>query len=223
MRGAHTSERKFKAILKAFVSRTEANIAAKNNNLNRHSVEAIYSKIRQRIALINKQEEIRNVAFAEVDESYFGAKRVRGKAGRGAKGKTIVFGLRSGNKVHAEKVPNCRRNTLIPIIVRCCAIDARIHSDGFKSYKCLKKMGYDHKVIKHSEEEFSKVIDGEKVHTNGIETAWSCCKTKLSRYRGIHPSRFDLYLAECVFRFNHRQEDIYMILLSLFRADPIAN
>ena len=29
----------------------------------------------------------------EVDESYFGAHRVRGKCGRGAYGKTIVFGL----------------------------------------------------------------------------------------------------------------------------------
>ena len=29
----------------------------------------------------------------EVDESYFGARRVRRERGRGAKGKTIVFGL----------------------------------------------------------------------------------------------------------------------------------
>ena len=29
----------------------------------------------------------------EADESYFGAKRIRGKRGRGAGGKTIVFGL----------------------------------------------------------------------------------------------------------------------------------
>ena len=31
----------------------------------------------------------------ELDESYFGAKRVRGKRGRGATGKTPVFGLPS--------------------------------------------------------------------------------------------------------------------------------
>ena len=29
-----------------------------------------------------------------MDESYFGARRIRGKRGRGAKGKTIVFGLK---------------------------------------------------------------------------------------------------------------------------------
>jgi transposase-like protein len=36
----------------------------------------------------------------EVDERYFGARRVSGKRGRGTKGKTIVFGLlKQGNKV----------------------------------------------------------------------------------------------------------------------------
>ena len=29
-----------------------------------------------------------------MDESYFGARRIRGKRGRGAKGKTIVFGIK---------------------------------------------------------------------------------------------------------------------------------
>jgi hypothetical protein len=33
------------------------------------------------------------VGQIEVDESYFGARRVRGKRGCGALGKTIVFGL----------------------------------------------------------------------------------------------------------------------------------
>ncbi|CAC9541085.1 Mobile element protein, partial [uncultured Gammaproteobacteria bacterium] len=44
----------------------------------------------------------------EVDESYFGARRVRGKRGRGALGETIVFGLlKRGDKVYTEIVPNC--------------------------------------------------------------------------------------------------------------------
>jgi len=33
----------------------------------------------------------------ECDESYFGAKRIRGKRGRGAAGKTPVFGLLKRN------------------------------------------------------------------------------------------------------------------------------
>ena len=49
----------------------------------------------------------------ELDESYFGAKRVRGKKGRGAAGKTPVFGLlkrdervyeRDSNKLHQRAI-----------------------------------------------------------------------------------------------------------------------
>ncbi len=43
------------------------------------------------------------VGQLEVDESYFGTRRVRGKRGRGASGKTIVFGLlKRGGKVHTQ-------------------------------------------------------------------------------------------------------------------------
>jgi len=44
----------------------------------------------------------------EIDESYFGARRVRGKRGRGAGGKTPVIGLlKRGGKVFTEIVENC--------------------------------------------------------------------------------------------------------------------
>jgi len=41
----------------------------------------------------------------EVDENFFGPRRVKGKKGRGAYGKTIVFGICKRNgKVYTEKV-----------------------------------------------------------------------------------------------------------------------
>src|SRR5436853_60606 len=60
--------------------------------LTRPSVSRIFVKIRNRIA----EECERASPFGgtvEVDESYFGARRVRGKRGRGALGKQIVFGI----------------------------------------------------------------------------------------------------------------------------------
>jgi transposase-like protein len=46
----------------------------------------------------------------EVDESYFGAKRVRGKRGRGTGGKTKVFGIKKrGNKVYTQIVEQLLR------------------------------------------------------------------------------------------------------------------
>ena len=52
-----------------------------------------------------------------VDEPFFGPRRVKGKRGRGAFGKTIVFGLFKRNgKVYTEIVPNCSKDTLQGII-----------------------------------------------------------------------------------------------------------
>ena len=48
----------------------------------------------------------------EVDKSYFGARRVRGKKGRGAGGKTIVFGiLERQGKVYTEIVPDASKSS----------------------------------------------------------------------------------------------------------------
>ena len=55
--------------------------------------------------------------IVEVDESFFGARRVKGRRGRGAYGKTIVFGIfeRQG-RVYTEIVPDGSKPTLQGII-----------------------------------------------------------------------------------------------------------
>ncbi len=62
-------------------------------------------------------EAKKEIGEYELDELCFGAKRVRGKRGRGAAGKTPVFGLlKRGEKVFVTIVPNCSKETLMPII-----------------------------------------------------------------------------------------------------------
>jgi len=56
----------------------------------RKQTNRIYKKLRERIK--DMCHEFPLSGEVEVDESYFGARRIRGKRGRGAYGKTIVFG-----------------------------------------------------------------------------------------------------------------------------------
>ena len=49
----------------------------------------------------------------EMDESYFGARRVRGKKGRGAYGKTIVFRLKAEKREGLLKMAQKRRFCLL--------------------------------------------------------------------------------------------------------------
>ena len=53
----------------------------------------------------------------EIDENYFGAKRVRGKRGRGAGKKTPVFGmLKRNGRVYTQIVKGCSASELLPIL-----------------------------------------------------------------------------------------------------------
>ena len=150
----------------------------------------------------------------ELDESYFGAKRVRGKRGRGAAGKTPVFGLlkRDGN-VYVEVVDNCSREQLMPIIQGKILENSTIHTDGWRAYDGLILYGYDHYRVYHSYNEFAR----GKCHVNGIEAFWSYAKRRMSKFNGTHDEKFVLHLKECEFRYNNKDLDLYKIILKLVR------
>jgi transposase-like protein len=122
-------------------------------------VNTIYLKIRQRLAQSCEQDSPLQGAV-EVDESYFGAHRARGKRGRGAYGKTIVFGLlKRQGKVYTEIVPDCSRATLQGIIRGRVEPDTVIHSDGWHGYDGLVDIGFDkHFRVHHGENEFANVL-----------------------------------------------------------------
>ena len=112
-------------------------------NLNRSTVNNIYRKSRERIAELCGAESPFTNGEVELDESYFGARRVRGIRGRGARGKTPVFGmLKRGDKVYTQIVKNCSISELLPIIKGRIDTGAIIYSDGFKSYDGLVNYGY---------------------------------------------------------------------------------
>ena len=106
-----------------------------------------------------------------MDESYFGARRIRGKRGRGAKGKTIVFGLKKRKgKVYTQIIKNCSKNEILPLINTKIDKGTIIFTDGFKTYDSLVDLGYKkHYRVHHGNNEFSKKAGKIKNHINGIE------------------------------------------------------
>jgi transposase-like protein len=90
--GAHLSERKFRELLRLFAADVPALATADLTGLNRNTVNRYFRLFRERITEIGERESPFQ-GEVELDESYFGARRVLGRRGRGALGKTIVFGL----------------------------------------------------------------------------------------------------------------------------------
>jgi len=56
---------------------------------------------------------------------------------------------------------------------------------------------------------------------NGIESFWGYAKHRLYKFKGIPKENFEIYLKETELRFNHRGQDLYKILLKLFRENPL--
>ena len=80
---SHISERKFKEIIRLFSFDLTASQIAYVVKINRNTINHILKKLRQRITDICEQESPFKKGEVEIDESYFGARRVRGKKGRG--------------------------------------------------------------------------------------------------------------------------------------------
>jgi len=201
-----------KNILLHFSEDITASKAAVLVGVNRNTINRYYSLFREKILKASVAELKLLDGEFECDESYFGAKRVRGKRGRGAAGKTPVFGLlKRDGKVFVSIVKNCSRQELMPIIKGHVLEGSTLHTDGWKAYDGLLLNGYTHHRVHHSKNEFAR----GKNHVNGIEAFWSFAKRRLAKFNGIACHKFNLHLKECEFRFNYRNQNLYDKMLEV--------
>lgn len=206
------SKQKVKKILLHFAADITASKTSILVGVNRNTVNRYYSLFRKKIYESLQAKKTLTSGEFECDESYFGAKRIRGKRGRGAGGKIPVFGLlKREGQVFVSIVKNCSKKELWPIIKGHVRRGSILHTDGWKAYDGLILNGYKHRRIHHSENEFAR----GKNHVNGIESFWSFAKRRLAKFNGIPPNKFELYLKECEFRFNYRHHNLYDILLKI--------
>ena len=192
-------------LVEFFVLEVTARSAASVLGLQPNTAALYYRKLRQLIAhqLALVEHEVFD-GSVELDESYFGGVR-KGKRGRGAAGKVVVFGLlKRGGKVYAKVVDNARTATLMPVIQRKIAPDSVVYTDSFRSYDALDVSQFHHVRINHSQE-FAR----GRNHINGIENFWNQAKRILRKYNGVPRQSFPLFIKECEFRFNygtHKQQ-----------------
>ena len=214
-------ERKFRQILECFCADICVSKIAVLCKVSRPCVNRIVQQIRLLIA--KECEKISKISGEiEVDESYFGAKRVRGKRGRGAGKKTPVFGMLKRNGcVYTHVVKHCSAKELQSIIKEFSELEeSEIYSDGFKSYDGLVDFGAKaHYRVKHSKNEFAN----GRSHINGIENFWGFAKFRLAKFRGIKRENFVFHLKETEFRYNTKNlgQNLYQILLKLIRENPV--
>lgn len=212
------SETRFREFLRCFALDLTATQAAQITGLSLRTAKVLYQKIRVRIAEACDRESLLS-GEVELDESYFGPRRVPGKHGRGAGRKIIVFGLlKRRGKVYTQIVPNCTRKTLRAIIEDRVDRSSTLYSDRLRVYDGLVDVGFArHFRVQHNRDEFVRGAS----HINGIESFWSFSKRRLQKFNGVPARTFFLHLKECEWRFNNRHQDPYKQLLKVLRENPL--
>lgn len=170
-------------------------------------------QIREHMARVDGESPLSG--HVEVDETYVGGKR-KGKRGRGADGKTVLFGMmqRDGD-VMTRVVPDAKTNSIQPIILENVEKKSTVHSDEWHAYKKLGKKGYKHKVVNHGAGEY---VNGN-THVNSIEGYWSHLKKSIhSTHIHVSKKKLEMYAKEFEYRFNSRKnpERMFPELISTF-------
>lgn len=170
-------------------------------------------QIRKHMATVDGEHILSGIV--EIDETLVGGKR-KGKRGRGADGKTVVFGmLEKDGDIVTKVVPNVKAKTLKPLIHENVEKGTEIQTDELKSYCGLDKQGYSHNTVNHSDEQY---VDGD-THVNSIEGYWSRLKNSIKGTH-VHVSgkHLDKYAKEFEYRYNSRgnPDSMFPELVSTF-------
>jgi len=216
---AKISVYEIKKIIKCFCLDINASKTAQLLDINRNTINHWYMIFRKAIYVHQMKEFDKMIEEAEVDESYFGAKRVCGfkgklKRGRGTL-KQPVFGiLKRDGRVYTEIIPNCKKKTLQAIIKGKIDKSAIIYSDGWRGYDGLVDVGYDkHFRVNHGKNEFAR---GNGIHINGIENFWSFTKRRLAKFNGVK-EYFELHLKESEWRYGKNCDTLKKELWKIYK------
>ena len=191
-----------KKIMKCFCVDLDATKTALLLGLNRNTINRYFKLFREAIYRQRQREAGYLSGAVELDESYFGATRPRGKKGKLKRGrgtlKQPVFGIFERNgQVYTEIVPDCSKKTLQGVILGRVSLESVVHTDKWRGYNGLVDVGYD----KHFRVNHSKTFsNGKGCHINGIESFWSFTKRRLAKFNGAKVN-FHLHLKECEWRW----------------------
>jgi transposase len=203
------SEAKFRDLVRFFSADLDATQITMLSGLNRNTVNRYVNAIRERIAEHCESESAMNNE-AKVDESFFGCHHVLIRPSGDATTKTTVFGLiKQYSKVNTQIVTDyVKSSPKKRVIAGMLTRDNIIYANELSKSEGVARGGYD---------DFNNCLS----RVNGIEGFWSIAKTRLLKFRGLNKDTFYLHLKECEFRYNYRNQNLYLKILKIVRDNPL--
>lgn len=168
-------------------------------------------RIAKQVRTLMQQGDSPLTGIAEVDETYIGGKHRR-------KGmfdnKTAVIGIvekkKDSGQIKAITTKQADATVAIPFLRSSIAEGTIVHSDESRIYTRVRRT-FDHEFVNHSKLEYVRA----GVHTNTIEGFWGQLKRSIDgTYHCVSPKYLQLYVNEFVYRYNHRQNPVFPVLIA---------
>ena len=106
------------------------------------------------------------------------------------------------SKARGFVVPNTSSQTLKPLIYQYVEPGSSLMTDEWQAYNGLCKF-YDHQIVDHSKGQY---VNGH-AGCNAAENLWSSVKRTIKgSYISVSRKYLQLYVNECVYRYNHRDK-----------------
>jgi transposase-like protein len=146
----------------------------------------------------------------ETDELYIGGRRKQSEA---MDNKTpLLAALEVGGHVRTKIVSTVSSATILPFLLETIYEGTTLHTDESKIYHNKEvERRFEHASVRHIAKEF--VRNG--VTTNHVEGFFGNFRRALDgTYHSVSPRYLGSYAAEFAFRYNHRNESIFELLLT---------
>jgi transposase len=212
---SHISEKKFREIIRYFAMDLEASKIAELTGVSRNSVNKILKALRIRLVECCMDESPFSKKGEDAGKIPGGADSLW-KAMQDSGGKIPVFGVvNHRGKIFTQILPDFPRKTIQAALRGNVSLESITPVHGFRSYDSLVDLGYK-KQYRLNNGSLPK-----KTQINCVDNFWGSTKMRLQKFRGMSKSTFFLHLKETEFRFNHRNEDLYSLLLEMLRNEPL--
>ena len=144
-----------------------------------------------------------NGGAVEVDETYWGTYKPKGKTARGYEHKMKIVSLveRDGKK-RTYRVASVNEKTLRPILKAQLSEKARLMTDEARVYHKVGKEFAEHGIVNHAAKEYAR---GD-VTTNTVESSFAPLKRGLvGTFHKVSEAHLQRYATEFDFRWNQRK------------------
>ncbi|HVI43574.1 MAG TPA: IS1595 family transposase [Chitinophaga sp.] len=224
LKGAHLSERKFKEILRLFADDLTATQIANISGVSRVTINSYLKKLRHQIArycetlhpvpahVVVCSPSVETHADNDSDTL------VAVKPGVSKLVKPVIFGIsKTQDRLHTEILPDVSRSMIHAATRGRSVLETLEATERLRRFSGVVDLG-QYRLYRLGNS-FSDVKGAPLM--DDIDAFWGLTKHRLAKFKGLNRNTAYLHLKECEYRFNHRNEDLYAVLLELLKAYPL--